>query len=147
MEPALLTLRKPEQYEDGSPFTTEDFNAQEVDVQPFACEIASKMHPDLWTYHNDADNKRAIAVTPPAIDFGRPSRPNTGASTSAGPSLSTPAAPTPARARSQDGGNSQPQEEEAARAVKDSSALQSSAQGTAANAPRADEAADRKSVV
>ena len=79
------------------------------------------------------------------VDFGLPSQSTTGASTSVGPVLSTPAVPTPARVRPEDGGDSQRQEEEAARAVKDSSAPQSSAQGTVANAPRADEAAVKDS--
>ena len=134
-------MGKPEQHEDGSPFTKEDFKAREVDVRSFAYEIASKMHPDLWMYQYDADNKRAVAVTPPSIDFGRPSQANAGASTSAGPSLSTPAAPTPARARLEDGRNSQPQEEEIATIFEDPSAPGSSA----ANAPLSGEAAPKDS--
>ena len=79
------------------------------------------------------------------VDLGLPSQSTAGASTSAGPVLSTPAAPTPNRVRLEDGGDSQHQEEEAALAVKDSSAPQSSAQGTTANAPRGDEAAVKDS--
>ena len=77
-------LGEAEGHEDGSPFTKEDFKAQEVAVRPFACEIAAKMHPDLWTYHYDADNQRAATVTPPAVDFGRPSQASAGATTSLG---------------------------------------------------------------
>ena len=73
--------------------------------------------------------------TPPVVDFGLPPQSDAGASTSAGPVLSTPAAPTPARARPEDGGNSQRLEGGAAHSKKDSSAPGSSAQGAAANAP------------
>ena len=134
VEPALLTLGMPAEHEDGSPFSKEDFKAREIEVRPFAREIAAKMDPELWTHHYDAKNKRAVDVTPQAIDFGRPSKVNAGASTSARPSLSTASAPTPARVRPEDDGKSQPQEEASQRA-KDSSIPQSSAQGTAANAP------------
>ena len=58
---------------------------------------------------------------------------NAGDSTSTAPSLSTPAAPTPARIHGGDDGESYPQEE-AAQVEKDSSIPESSAQGTVANA-------------
>ena len=73
--------------------------------------------------------------TPPVVEFGRPSQSSAGASTSTGPVLTTPAAPTPARVRPEDGANSQKPEEGAAHGKKDSSAPGSSAQGAAAKAP------------
>ena len=109
VKPALLSLGKPAEHEDGSPFTMEEFKAEEVAVRPFACDIAAKMHPDVFVCHYDANNKRTAPVTPTAVDFGRPSQGNAGASTSTAPSLSTPAAPTPARIHAGDDGDSQPQ--------------------------------------
>ena len=134
VEPALLSLGKPPEHEDGSPFTMEEFKAQEVAVRPFACDIDAKMHPDVFICHYDANNKRTAPVTPTAVDFGHPSQGNAGASTSIAPSLSTPATLTPARIRPGDDGNSQPQED-AAQVVKDSSIPGSSVQGAAASAP------------
>ena len=49
--------------------------------------------------------------------------------------LTTPAAPTPARVRPEDGANSQQPEEGDSHGKNDSSAPGSSAQGAAANAP------------
>ena len=43
VEPDLLTLGMPAEHEDGSPFSKEDFKAREIEVRPFACEIATKM--------------------------------------------------------------------------------------------------------
>ena len=74
-------------------------------------------------------------VTPPVVEFGRPSQLGAGASTSIGPVLSTPAAPVPARARPEDAVDSQNPDEGAAPGVKDPSAPGSSAQGAAAEAP------------
>ena len=74
-------------------------------------------------------------VTPPVVDFGRPSQLNAGASTSKGPVLSTPSAPAPPRAQPEDPVDSQNPDEGAAPGVKDPSAPGSSAQGAAAEAP------------
>ena len=74
-------------------------------------------------------------VNPPVVEFGRPTQLAVGASTSAGPASSTPAAPVPARARPEDAMDSQTPYEGAAPATKDPSAPGSSAQGAAANAP------------
>ena len=97
VEPALLTLRKTKQPEDGSPYTKDEFDKLQVAVRPFACQIVHKMDLEIWTHHYDSDNKKIILATPPVVDFGRPSQSTAGASTSVGPVLSTPAAPTPAR--------------------------------------------------
>ena len=48
LEPALLTMGKPEQHEDGTPFSQDDFKAEEKLVRPYACEIANKMDPEVW---------------------------------------------------------------------------------------------------
>ena len=136
--PDLLTLGRPEQHEDGSPLTKEEFDSLQKTLRPFACEIVQKMDSEIWTHQYDSNNKKIVMETPPVVDFGLPSQSNVGASTSTGPVLSTPAAPTPARP--EDGGNSQRCEEGAAQSKKNSSAPQSSAQGTAANAPTAGQA-------
>ena len=125
LEPALLTMGKPEQHEDGTPFTQDDFKAEEKLVRPYACEIANKMGPEVWVHHYDLENKRVAPETPPTINFGRPSQdiagapsaapnsstpaaPVTGNPAGAEPTLKTPDAPTPSRVMT---GGSQPQEE------------------------------------
>ena len=89
----------------------------------------------MWTHRYDSNNKKIVMATPPVVDFGRPSQSSAGASTSTGPVLTIPAAPTPARVRPEDDTNSQQLEEGATHAKKDLSAPGSSAQGTTANAP------------
>ena len=58
LEPALLTMGKPEQHEDGKPFTQDDFKAEEKLVRPYAGEISNKMDPEGWVHHYDLENKR-----------------------------------------------------------------------------------------
>ena len=91
LEPALLTMGKPEQHEDGRPFTQDEFKDEERLVRPYACEIANKMDPEVWVHHYDLENKRAAPETPPIINFGRPSLDMAGAPSTA-PSSSTPVA-------------------------------------------------------
>ena len=110
----MLTMGKPEQHEDGTPFSQDDFKAEEKLVRPYACEIANKMDPEVWVHHYDLENKRVAPETPPIINFGRPSQdmagapstapssstpaaPGTGNPAGAEPTLKTPAAPTPSR--------------------------------------------------
>ena len=64
VDPALLSSGKPTEHEYGSPFTLEEFEAHEVAVHSFACDIAAKMHPDVFICHYDANNKRTAPVTP-----------------------------------------------------------------------------------
>ena len=79
------------------------------------------MDPEVWVHHYDLENKRVAPETVPIVNFGRPSQDLLGASstvpcsstpaapkTGAGPTLKTPAAPTPSRVAS---GSSQLQEE------------------------------------
>ena len=121
LEPALLTMGKPEQHEDGTPFSQDDFKAEEKLVRPYACEIANKMDPEVWVHHYDLENKRVAPESVPIVNFGRPSQDLLGApstvpnsstpaapGTGAEPTLKTPAAPTPSRVAS---GGSQIQEE------------------------------------
>ena len=125
LKPAMLTMGKPEQHEDGTPFSQDDFKAEEKLVRPYACEIANKMDPEVWVHHYDLENKRVTPGIPPIINFGRPSQdllgapstapssstpaaPSVGISTGAEPTLKTPAAPTPSRVAT---GGSQVQEE------------------------------------
>ena len=115
--------------------TKEEFDSLQKSLRPFACQIVEKMDSEIWTHRYDSNNKKIVMATPPVVDFGRPSQSSAGASTSTGPVLTIPAAPTPARVRPEYGDNSQQLEEGAARTRKDSSAPQSSAQGAAANAP------------
>ena len=135
VDPALLTLGRPEQHEDGTPATKEEFDTLQKSLRPFACQIVDNMDSEIWTHRYDSNNKKIIMETPPVVDFGLPPQSDAGASTSEGPVLSTPAAPTPSRARPADGGNSQRQEGGAIHSKKDSSAPGSSAQGAASNAP------------
>ena len=94
IEPAMLTMGKPEQHEDGKPFTQDDFKAEEKLVRPYACEIANKMDPEVWVHHYDLENKRVAPETPEIINFGRPSQDPAGVfSSSTGPGSSSPAAP------------------------------------------------------
>ena len=138
VEPALLTLGKPEQKEDGSPFTKENFESLEKTLRPFACQIVENMDSEIWTYRYDANNQKIVMATPPVVEFGRPSQLVGGASTSTGPVSSTPAAPVPTRARPENVVNSQNPDEGAASGVKDSSAPGSSAKGAAGGAPTSD---------
>ena len=132
LEPALLTMGKPEQHEDGTPFSQDDFKAEEKLVRPYACEIANKMDPEVWVHHYDLENKRVAPETPPIVNFGRPSQdmagapsttpssstpaaPVTGNPAGAEPTLKTPAAPTPSRITA---GDPKPQEEEQAQPTK-----------------------------
>ena len=121
LEPAMLTLGKPEQHENVTPFSQDDFKAEEKLVRPYACEIANKMDPEVWVHHYDLENKRVAPETVPIINFGRPSQDMAGApstvpssstpaapGTGAEPTLKTPAAPTPSRVAT---GGSQVQEE------------------------------------
>ena len=43
LEPAMLLMGKAEQHEDGTPFSQDDFKAEEKLVRPYACEIANKI--------------------------------------------------------------------------------------------------------
>ena len=121
LEPAMLTLGKPEQHENGTPFSQDDFKAEEKLVRPYACEIANKMDPEVWVHHYDLENKRVAPETVPIINFGRPSQDMAGApstvpssstpaapGTGAEPTLRTPTTPTPSRVAT---GGSQVQEE------------------------------------
>ena len=83
-------------------------------------------------------------ATPLVVEFGRPSQLGVGASTLTGPTLSTPAAPAPSRARPEDVVDSQNPDEGAAPVLKDSSAPGSSAQGAAAKAPTSESAPAQK---
>ena len=132
IEPALLTMGKPGQHEDGTPFTQDDFKAEEKLVCPYACEIANRMEPEVWVHHYDLENKRVAPETPTVVNFGRPSQDSAGGPSSAAlsstsaapvlgnptvaePVLKTPVVPTPSRAMTRD---SQPQEEEQAQHAK-----------------------------
>ena len=134
VEPALLTLGKPEQHENGSPFTKEDFESLQRSLRPFSFQIVDNMDSEMWTHRYESNNQKIVMVTPPVVEFGRPSQLGVGASTSTGPVLSTPVAPVPARARLEDAFDSQNPDEVAAPSVKDPSAPGSSAQGAAAEA-------------
>ena len=90
------------------------------------------MDSEIWTHRYDSNNQKIVMVTPPVVEFGRPSQLGAGASTS------TPAAPVPARARPEDAVDSQNPDEGAAPGVKDPSAPGSSAQGAAGGAPTSD---------
>ena len=140
VDPALLTLGRPEQHEDGTPATKEEFESLQKSLRPFACQIVDNMDSEIWTHRYDSSNKKIVVVTPPVVEFGRPSQLAVGASTSAGPASSTPAAPVPARARPEDAIDSQNPDEGAAPGVKDLSAPTSSAQGAAGGAPTSDSA-------
>ena len=84
-------MGKPGQHEDGTPFTQDDFKAEEKLVRPYACEIANKMDPEVLVHHYDLENKRVAPETPAIVNFGRPSQAMAGDSSSAGSSSSTPA--------------------------------------------------------
>ena len=144
VEPALLTLGKPEQHENGSPFTKDDFENLQKSLRPFACQIVDNMDSEIWTHRYDSNNKKIVMATPPVVEFGRPSLLVAGASTSTGPVLSTPAAPVPARARPEGAVDSQNLDEGAAPVMKDPDAPSSSDQGAAANAPVSDSATAQK---
>ena len=123
-------MGKPEQHEDGTPFTQDDFKAEEKLVRPYACEIANKMDPEVWVHHYDLENQRVAPETPTIVNFSRPSQdsasapsaapssstlaaPVPGNPAGAEPTLKTPAAPTPSRVTA---GDPKLQEEEIGRA-------------------------------
>ena len=125
-------MGKPEQHEDGTPFTQDEFKAEEKLVRPYACEIANKMDPEVWVHHYDLENNRVAPENPPIVNFGRPSQdlagapstapssstpaaPGTGNPTGAEPTLKTPDAPTPSRITA---GDPKPQEEKQAQPTK-----------------------------
>ena len=135
VEHALLTLGKPEKHENGSPFTKEDFESLQKSLRPFACQIIENMDSEIWTHRYDSNNQKIVMATPPVVEFGCPSQLAVGASTSTGPTSSTPTTPVPARVRPEDAASSQNPGEGAAPGTKDPSAPGSSAQGPAANAP------------
>ena len=66
--------RKPQEHEDGTPFSQDDFKAEEKLVRPYACEIANKMDTEVWVHHYDLENKRVAPETPEIVKFGRPSQ-------------------------------------------------------------------------
>ena len=83
-------------------------------------------------------------ATPLVVEFGRPSQLSVGASTSTGPTSSTPAALVLARVRPEDAADSKNPDEAVTPGSKDPSGPGSSAQGAAANAPAPDSAPTQK---
>ena len=69
----MLTLGKLEQHENGSPFTKEHFERLQKSLRPFACQIVDNMYSEMWTHRYDSNNQKIIMVTPPVVEFGRPS--------------------------------------------------------------------------
>ena len=74
LDPALLTLGRPEQHEDGSPLTKEEFDSLQKSLRPFACQIVEKMDSEIWTHWYDSNNKKIVMVTPLVVEFGHPSQ-------------------------------------------------------------------------
>ena len=103
------------------------------------------MDSEIWTHRYDSNNQKIVMVTPPVVEFGRPSQLSVGASTSTGPASSTPAALVPARVRPEDAADSKNHDEGVAPGSKDPSEPGSSAQGAAANAPVPDSDPAKKS--
>ena len=84
VDPVQLTLGKPEQHEDNSPFTKEDLESLQKSLRPFACQIVENMDSEVWTHRYDSNNKKIVMVTPSVVEFGHPSQLAVGASTSTG---------------------------------------------------------------
>ena len=92
VQPALLSLGKPEEKDDGTPFTDCEFRQIEHDMRPFGSTLAAGIVDEKFCHYYNEKNERVSPPLPTAVDFGRPSR-----ATSSAPTSATPAAPVPSR--------------------------------------------------